>query len=152
MSARYGSASGRRGAEAAEGDVCSTRVSAAADPLDLVYAARLQGLVAAYPDDPDIASLHAEAQMIATRDDWWDRTTGAPAGQIGAVAQHLERLLASTPAHTGLNHYLIHALDASPSVTGPPSRQSPALHTRSSTDPSLRPQPPARCTWMRRAT
>ena len=52
--------------------------------------------------------------MIATPGDWWDRKTGAPAGQIAAVTEHLERLLKTTPNHTGMNHYLVHAVDAAP--------------------------------------
>ena len=85
-----------------------------ADPLDLVYAARMRAIADAYPDDPDVLTLYAEAVMIATRVDWWDRRTGAPAGEIGVVAQRLERVLAQNTDHTGLNHYLIHAVDQSP--------------------------------------
>jgi hypothetical protein len=78
--------------------------------------------------------------MIATRDDWWDRRTGAPAGQIGAVTLHLERLLQKAPTHTGLNHYLIHAVDASPA----PQRAEAAadrLGTLAPQSPHLRHMP-----------
>ena len=71
-------------------------------------------LADAYPDDPDILVLYAEAVMIATRGDWWDRKTGQPAGEIGIVTDRLERAVAMRPGHTGLNHYLIHAVDSSP--------------------------------------
>ena len=93
-----------------------------------------------YPDDADIASLYAEAVMIATRDDWWDRKTGAPAGQIGCVTVDLERLLLKAPNHTGLNHYLIHAVDASPA----PERAQAAsdrLGTLAPQSPHLRHMP-----------
>ncbi len=94
-------------------DVCGTRSTRSADPLDVVYAAHLRELTAAYPDDADIAALYAEAVMVATTDDWWNRKTGAAIGQIGVVASHLERVLQKHPDHTGLNHYLIHAMDSS---------------------------------------
>lgn len=82
------------------------------DPLDLAYADRLHALMLASPDDPEIVVLWAEAEMVATRDDWWPAGGGAPAGRIGEVANVLERALAKHPRHTGLNHYLIHAVDA----------------------------------------
>jgi tetratricopeptide (TPR) repeat protein len=83
-----------------------------ADPLDLAYAERLRTLLAAAPDDPELLSLWAEAEMVATRADWWDAKTGKPGGRIGEVASALERGLALHPQHIGLNHYLIHAVDA----------------------------------------
>ncbi len=83
-----------------------------ADPLDLAYAERLRSLVAAAPADPELLALWAEAEMVATRADWWDAKTGQAAGRIGDVASALERGLALQPAHIGLNHYLIHAVDA----------------------------------------
>lgn len=85
-----------------------------ADPLDAAYAARLRVLSDAHPGDADIASLYAEAVMVATRSDWWDRKTGKPAGAVADMVQRLEAAVAKTPDHTGVNHYLIHALDASP--------------------------------------
>jgi predicted Zn-dependent protease len=83
-----------------------------ADPLDLAYAERLRTLVAAAPADPELLSLWAEAEMVATRADWWDTKTGKATGRIGEVAGALEKGLALQPGHIGLNHYLIHAVDA----------------------------------------
>jgi tetratricopeptide (TPR) repeat protein len=82
-----------------------------ADPLDIAYADRLRGLAQANPDDPEILSLWAEAEMVATRDDWWS-ASGAPAGHIGELTTALESALRKHPDHVGLNHYLIHATDA----------------------------------------
>ena len=82
-----------------------------ANPLDSAYADRLRELALATPDDPDLISLWAEAEMVATRDDWWP-AGGPPAGRIGEVADALERALLQQPEHIGLNHYLIHATDA----------------------------------------
>ncbi len=83
-----------------------------ADPLDLAYAERMRTLAAAAPGDPELLSLWAEAEMVATRADWWDAKTGKATGRIGDVASALERGLALQPQHIGLNHYLIHAVDA----------------------------------------
>ena len=81
-------------------------------PLDVAYAARLRVLADAWPDDADVTSLYAEAELIATDGDWWDAKTGEPGGRVGDVALRLEHALVLQPAHTGLNHYLIHATDA----------------------------------------
>ena len=83
-----------------------------ADPLDLAYAERLRALVDGAPGDPELLALWAEAEMVATRADWWDQKTGKPTGRIGEVADALERALAAQPQHLGLNHYMIHAVDA----------------------------------------
>ena len=82
-----------------------------ANPLDAAYADHLHTMVLAAPDDPELLSLWAEAEMIATRDDWWP-AGGPPAGRIGDVANALEHALALHPEHIGLNHYMIHATDA----------------------------------------
>ncbi len=82
-------------------------------PLDIAYAQRLRGLADAYPDDPDILSFYAEAEMIATEGDAWDKE-GHPTGRIGELADRLERLLPRHPEHTGINHYMIHVVDALP--------------------------------------
>jgi tetratricopeptide (TPR) repeat protein len=82
-----------------------------ADPLDIAYADRMRALAQADPEDPEILSLWAEAEMVATRDDWWS-AAGAPAGHIGELTAALENALRRHPHHIGLNHYLIHATDA----------------------------------------
>ena len=86
------------------------------DPLDAAYAERMRGLADRYPDDADIVSMYAEAEMIATKGDWWNTVTGKPAGRMGEVADRLEAALKQHPDHTGLNHYLIHATDALPAA------------------------------------
>jgi len=114
MIARYGGVGVQpKAVKVLPSDYCGTRSTRTADPLDVVYAAHMRELVAAYPDDADIASMYAEAVMVATTDDWWNRKTGAAIGQIGVMASHLERVLQKHPNHTGLNHYLIHAMDSS---------------------------------------
>ncbi|HEY4079078.1 MAG TPA: hypothetical protein VGM81_00150 [Burkholderiaceae bacterium] len=82
-----------------------------ADPLDVAYAKALRKLIDQYPDDPDLLSFYAEAELIATPGDNWDRVTGKPMGNIGFLADRLEAALVHHADHTGLNHYLIHTVD-----------------------------------------
>ncbi|MEP6873955.1 MAG: hypothetical protein ABI887_06285, partial [Burkholderiales bacterium] len=117
LALRYGHASAAR--EARDAAVLAAPVCGAgagddrADPLDIAYADRMRWLADRFPDDPDVVSIYAEAEMIATRDDyWWDPLTGKPSGRIGEVARRLEDALERHPEHIGLNHYLIHAVDA----------------------------------------
>ena len=85
-----------------------------ADPLDIAYAQRMRDIHEHYPDDPDVLAIYAEAEMVATRDNWWDLDSGKPAGRIGALADLVEAGLARHPDHVGLNHYMIHVVDAVP--------------------------------------
>jgi hypothetical protein len=92
--------------------LCGSGGGRKAHPLDVAYALQMRGVADAHPEDPDVVSIYAEAELIATRDDWWEPKTGKPAGRIGEVADRLERGLKTQPEHTGLNHYLIHTVDA----------------------------------------
>ena len=111
---RYGEAPGRAKVDVTAGAICSSGGAARANPLDVIYAARMRALADAYPDDPDVLTLYAEAAMIATADDWWDKKTGQPGGEMGAVTDRLEHALVAHPGHTGVNHFMIHAADSSP--------------------------------------
>ena len=115
LAVRYAHASTARETAPLAGDVCGKPAAGApepAHPLDIAYAARLRALADAYPDDPDILSLYAEAEMIATPDDDLWTEDGKPNGRAGEVADRIERLLPRHPGHTGLNHYMIHIADA----------------------------------------
>ena len=84
-------------------------------PLDVAYAARLRQMVEASPNnaaDANLLSLYAEAEMVATRSDWWNDATGQPGGRIGELSTRLEQALQRQPDHIGLNHYMIHAADS----------------------------------------
>ncbi len=116
LALRYGHSAGKNLAPpAAAGDVCSTSSGEPADPLDVAYAQHMLALAERFPDDPDVLTSYAEAEMVATRgEDWWDRVTGKPAGRMGELATMLEAGLVKHPDHVGLNHYMIHAVDAVP--------------------------------------
>lgn len=116
LALRYGHDSARSIAPP-PGEVCTTAAddSEPVNPLDAAYAGFLRDLAARYPDDPDLLSLYAEAEMIITRGArgaWWDAQTGKPAGRIGELATQLEKALLLHPNHTGLNHYMVHAADS----------------------------------------
>ena len=125
LALRYGHASQARETAPLTAAVCGPRGQGGDDdddsepphPLDVAYAARLRQLADAAPGDAEILSLYAEAEMIATRGDWWDDKTGQPGGRIGEVTAMLERALLSQPQHTGLNHYLVHAADSATTAT-----------------------------------
>jgi hypothetical protein len=112
MVVRYADAGGAAGAGLPQAAICGSGGSSKAHPLDIAYALQLQHDRRHLARDPDAVSLYAEAELVATPDDWWDPKTGKPAGRIGEVADRLERALAKNVEHTGLNHYLVHAVDA----------------------------------------
>ena len=117
LALRYGHASRTRETAPLNGDICAVKGSGSgnrAHPLDIAYADQLHTLAQATPQDAEIVTLWAEAELVATRDDWWDNKTGKPAGRIGELAERLEAALKQHPMHTGLNHYLIHTVDARP--------------------------------------
>jgi tetratricopeptide (TPR) repeat protein len=83
-------------------------------PLDAAYADRMRSLADAHPADPDIVSLYAEAEIIATEGSTGWHKDGKPVGRMGEAADRVERLLPAHTSHIGLNHYLIHLADALP--------------------------------------
>ncbi len=115
LALRYGHSAGNTIAPPPS-EVCRTGTDATepADPLDISYANHMQLLAARFPADPDVLIMYAEAELVAIKGDRWDRFTGKPAGRLGEVATLLEASLAKHSNHVGLNHYLIHAVDAVP--------------------------------------
>jgi tetratricopeptide (TPR) repeat protein len=81
-------------------------------PLDEAYAAGMEEARRAYPSDPDIGSLYAEALMDLQPWDYWT-PAGEPKGRADEIVRTLESVLASNPQHPGANHYYIHAVEAS---------------------------------------
>ncbi|MEJ6002004.1 tetratricopeptide repeat protein [Paucibacter soli] len=116
LALRYGHGSEARNLAPLQAAVCgpaaSDQAEDRADPLDLAYAERMRELADRFAGDADVLAIYAEAELVATRGDWWDPASGQPAGRIGELAERLEAGLARQPEHTGLNHYLIHTVDA----------------------------------------
>lgn len=82
-------------------------------PLDEAYAAAMGELAARYPDDDDVAAMHAEAMMDLQPWDYWD-AAGQAKGHTAQVVATLEQVLARNPDHAGALHLYIHAVEASP--------------------------------------
>ncbi|MBC3874393.1 hypothetical protein [Undibacterium flavidum] len=115
LALRYAHGSVARDVAPLLGEICAVAGSGGserANPLDVAYAERMQQLADRFPNDPDVLAIYAEAEMVATTADWWDRKTGQAGGKIGDLANRLEANLIKFPNHTGLNHYMIHSVDA----------------------------------------
>ena len=85
------------------------------------YAAAMRGVYAAFPDDPDVGSLFAEALINRTPWKLWDLTSGRPADGASTVeaVEVLEKALRrgedlGLEPHPGLLHMYIHTMEMSP--------------------------------------
>lgn len=78
------------------------------------YRSAMAELVKQYPDDLDAATLYAESMMNLRPWQLWS-LDGKPADGTLEIISVLESVLKRNPNHTGANHYLIHAVEASPS-------------------------------------
>ena len=81
-------------------------------PLDQAYADAMRKVHLAYPNDPDAATLFAEALMDLRPWDLWTND-GKPQPGTGEIVETLEKVLAADPDNPGANHFYIHAMDAS---------------------------------------
>lgn len=85
---------------------------------NLAYAGTMSEVYAAFPDDPDVAALYADALMNLTPWALWDLARGLPAE--GAPTLEVERVLEEAlarpggMAHPGLLHLYIHLMEMSP--------------------------------------
>lgn len=81
--------------------------------LDRAYADAMRQVAKQYPDDPDAATLFAEALMDLRPWDLWS-TDGQPRPETPEIVATLEGVMQAHPDHPGANHYYIHAIEASP--------------------------------------
>lgn len=85
------------------------------------YSTAMGELSKRFPDDLDVATLHAESMMnlrpwrLYTKD-------GTPEPGTDAIVAALESVLQRDPLHPGANHYYIHAVEASKA----PGRATPS--------------------------
>ncbi len=88
---------------------------AAADRAQLArdYASAMHELSARYPDDLDAATLYAESLMTLHPWKLWT-ADGKPGEDTVEILEVLESVLKRDPSHPGANHYIIHAVEASP--------------------------------------
>ena len=80
-------------------------------PFDEAYANRMADIARAFPDDPDIQTLYAEALMDLHPWDYWK--TGKPQPWTAQIVDIIAAVLKKNPLHPGANHLNIHILEAS---------------------------------------
>ncbi|MFK7883518.1 MAG: hypothetical protein AB8F26_04955 [Phycisphaerales bacterium] len=80
--------------------------------LDKAYADAMQSVYQQYSNDPDITALYAESLMNLQPWNYW-KNEGTPVGRIEEIVDVIEQGLAQHPQHPGLNHFYIHAVEAS---------------------------------------
>lgn len=80
--------------------------------LDRAYADAMGAVHARFPRDGDVAALYAESLMNLQPWDYWTND-GEPKGRILEIVSVIERGLDAHPGHPGLNHFYIHAVEAS---------------------------------------
>jgi tetratricopeptide (TPR) repeat protein len=79
---------------------------------DEAYSAAIKQVHERFPDDADIAGLYAESLMDLHPWDLWEHD-GQPKPWTPGIIAALEKLMAHNPDHIALNHYYIHAVEAS---------------------------------------
>ena len=83
------------------------------DKLNKTYSDAMAQVTKDNPKDLDAATLYAESIMDLTPWRYWT-PDGRPLGGINTVVSTLQHVIAVNPNHIGANHFLIHALEASP--------------------------------------
>ena len=82
-------------------------------PFNAAYADAMRAVAKQFPDDLDVQVLFAESLMDVKPWKLWSLDGQAAPGTDEIVAT-LEAVLARNASHPGANHYIIHALEASP--------------------------------------
>ncbi|QDU68122.1 tetratricopeptide repeat protein [Engelhardtia mirabilis] len=100
--------------------------------LEAAYAEAMETVHGAYPDDPEVAALTAEALMQLRPWALWSHE-GEPAPELARIRPVLEQGLQRWPDHPALCHLYIHAMEAGPEV----GRAIPAARSLESLTPGL---------------
>ena len=79
---------------------------------DEAYSDAIKQVHEKFPEDADIAGLYAESLMDLHPWDLWEHD-GQPKPWTPGILAVLEKLMAYNPDHIALNHYYIHAVEAS---------------------------------------
>lgn len=80
--------------------------------LDEAYANAMREVAQKYPEDADAAALFAEAAMDLHPWKYWEKD-GQPKPWTPEIVSTIESGLQKWPQHPGLNHFYIHAVEAS---------------------------------------
>ena len=86
---------------------------ASLESIARAYAAAMQGLAQRFPQDLDVQTLCAEAEMNVRPWKLWT-ADGQPAEGTPEIEARLEAVLREAPNHPGANHYYVHVMEASP--------------------------------------
>ena len=81
--------------------------------LDRAYADAMRELTRHFPDDPDAATLFADALMNLRPWDLW-KPDGGMQPETPEILASLERVIAANPSHPGALHLYIHAVEGGP--------------------------------------
>ena len=87
--------------------------SANQEKLNQDYRDAMAALYKKYPGDPEITALYADALMLIHPWDLYEHEDQSPKPWTGELVTVLEKGLSTSPEHPGINHYYIHAVEAS---------------------------------------
>ncbi|HWQ54262.1 MAG TPA: hypothetical protein VN442_11295 [Bryobacteraceae bacterium] len=100
-------------------EALQARFAAQATPdraaLNQRYAEAMAKVRARYPNDPDVATLYADAVMNTMPWSYWTRD-GKPKPGVAQARAALENAIRRYPNHPGANHIYIHLIEASDDV------------------------------------
>jgi len=82
-------------------------------PYNRAFASAMLEVQAAYPDDPEIAVVTADAIMNESPWIYWEANGRTNAGRMDKAIALVEQVLAADPAHPGAIHLYIHSMEAS---------------------------------------
>ncbi len=82
------------------------------EPVTRAYAAAMRELAQRFPQDLDVQTLCAEAEMNVHAWKLWT-ADGHPAQGTPEIEARLESVLRRDPNHPGANHYYVHTMEAS---------------------------------------
>jgi tetratricopeptide (TPR) repeat protein len=102
------------------------------DKLNIEYRDAMSALNKKYPDQPELIALYADALMLIHPWDLYDHDQ-QPKPWTGELIRVLENGLKISASHPGINHYYIHAVEASAS----PDRALPSARKLGSIAPSV---------------
>ena len=91
----------------------SPDTSAKPAPYNRAFATAMLEVQAAYPNDPEIAVVTADAIMNESPWTYWEADGRTNAGRMGQAIALVEQVLANQPDHPGAIHLYIHLMEAS---------------------------------------
>src|SRR5436190_10090293 len=100
--------------------------------LNQLYVDKMKEAYEKFPNDPDVATLYADAMMLQHPWDLWN-TDGTPKPWTPLIREVLEKVLAKNPDHPGANHYYIHVMEPSPYA----AKALPSAERLGKTNPGL---------------